>query len=106
MQFETQTSLRVSLYKENSDLLRITCHFLGTFDCSEDFFLFENKTCVPICPSWRRNSQAVTTILDVSVLLTYPIGFIASMAILIIAAFRYKTMLVTHDPSRLAFTST
>ena len=48
--------------------------------------------CVPICPSWRQDSKGVSLLLDVVVVMTHSIGFITSVVILVISAFRYKSM--------------
>lgn len=79
-----------------SILLYIYVHLLIAtvgFECREDFFRETTfNSCVPICPSWKQDTKAVTTFIDVVVIMAYSAGFIGSVIILVIAGIKNKTM--------------
>ena len=65
------------------------------FSCREDFILIHEpafNACVPNCPAWKQDSVEVSITVDVVVFLAYFIGFVASIAILIISAIRHEAM--------------
>ncbi len=61
--------------------------------CEEDFFR-DNKSgrCVPRCGIWSEYSTVDLVTTDAIILLTAVIGFIASVAVIVISLMRYKRM--------------
>ena len=73
-----------------SDILHIA---VSVLECREDFYREEMfNTCVPICPSWKQDSKEISAFIDAVVIITFSIGFVISVVILVIAAIRHKTM--------------
>ena len=63
--------------------------------CREDFFREEEEeggACVPSCHTWKEFSEAVTVISDLVIGLMFAIGFIFSLAVIIISCIRFERM--------------
>ena len=62
--------------------------------CREDFFREEGEggACVPSCHTWKQHSEVVAVITDLAIGLTSVIGFIFSLAVIIISCIRFERM--------------
>ncbi len=62
-------------------------------DCRENFFRDEMfNFCVPICPDWSQDPPTFSVLHDVSIFLSFSIGFVAAIIIIVISVIRYKKM--------------
>ena len=67
----------------------------STLQCQEGFScstVGNTSLCLPVCGSWKQYPDGVSLAIDVVIILSASIGFVASIAVLVISCIRWKRM--------------
>ena len=78
---------------ENMDALLNSSDTELFLPCEENFFRENGSdTCVPECGVWSEYSYVDLVVTDMVILVSAVIGFVSSIAVLVISCIRYKRM--------------